>query len=157
VPDTTSLIEQLNAFQARREHFALVVDEYGALMGLVTLEDILEEIVGEIADEHDIVRAGRLRQEPAGSYVVEGTMAIRDLNRECDWELPEDGPATIAGLVIEAAKRLPETSERFEILGFTFEILRRQRNRITLLRIHPPDRETQKEQPQSPSPPADEA
>ena len=142
VPDTTTLIEQLNAFQARREHFALVVDEYGALMGLVTLEDILEEIVGEIADEHDIVRTGRLRQEPSGSYVVEGTMAIRDLNRECDWELPEDGPATIAGLVIEAAMRLPETSERFQVLGFNFEILRRQRNRITLLRIHPPAKDT---------------
>lgn len=139
VPDTTTLIEQLNAFQARREHFSLVVDEYGALMGLVTLEDILEEIVGEIADEHDIVRAGRLRQETDGSYIVEGTMAIRDLNRECDWELPEDGPATVAGLAIEAAKRLPEVGETFSVLGFEFEILRRQRNRISLLRIRPPD------------------
>ena len=108
-------------------------------MGLVTLEDILEEIVGDIADEHDIVRTGRLRQEQGGTFVVEGTMAIRDLNRECDWELPEDGPATIAGLVIEAAMRLPEVGERFPLNGFEFEILRRQRNRITLLRIHPPD------------------
>lgn len=157
VPDTTTLIEQLNSFQARREHFALVVDEYGALMGLVTLEDILEEIVGEIADEHDIVRTGRLRQEADGSYVVEGTMAIRDLNRECDWELPEDGPATVAGLVIEAAMRLPEVGERFEVLGFNFEILRRQRNRVTLLRIRPPnqvDAEAQEAEP-APGPDSD--
>ena len=143
VPDTTTLIEQLNAFQSRREHFALVVDEYGALMGLVTLEDILEEIVGEIADEHDIVRTGRMRREQSGSYTIEGTMAIRDLNRESDWDLPEDGPATVAGLVIEHAMRLPEVGERFKILGFDFEILRRQRNRISLLRIQPPHRESE--------------
>jgi Mg2+/Co2+ transporter CorB len=137
VPETTTLAEQLEAFRERREHFALVVDEYGALMGLVTLEDILEEIVGDIADEHDAIRAHPIRREPSGAVVVDGTMTIRDLNRELEWSLPEDDAATVAGLLIHEAKRIPDLAERFEFHGHTFEVLRRQRNHITSLRITP--------------------
>jgi magnesium and cobalt exporter, CNNM family len=138
VPETTTLREQLTAFRERREHFALVVDEYGALMGLVTLEDILEEIVGDIADEHDHEENQAIRLQGDGSYVVEGMVSIRDLNRHCDWDLPEDEAATIAGLVIHEAQRLPEIGEEFSFLDFDFRVMRRQRNQITLLRIHPP-------------------
>ena len=98
VPETTNLLEQLSAFRDRHAHFALVVDEYGALMGLVTLEDILEEIVGPITDESDIATGG-IRQRADGSYIVEGTMTIRDLNRDLDWQLPDEEASTIAGLV----------------------------------------------------------
>jgi magnesium and cobalt exporter, CNNM family len=138
VPETSTLIEQLNAFRDRREHFALVVDEYGALMGLVTLEDILEEIVGEIADEHDIETSEALRPQPDGSLIVDGTMTLRDFNRYGDWNLPDDEAATIAGLLIHEARRIPEVGERFSLYGFRFEVLRRHRNQITALRIIAP-------------------
>jgi len=138
VPETTSLIEQLNAFRARREHFALVVDEYGALMGMLTLEDILEEIVGDISDEHDVSRSSAVRREAAGSYMVDGVVTIRDLNRDFDWELPEDDAATIAGLVIHTARRIPDIGDRFELNDFSFEVMRRLRNQITAVRIYPP-------------------
>jgi len=138
VPETTSLIAQLNAFRARREHFALVVDEYGALMGMVTLEDILEEIVGDISDEHDVSRSAAVRREAGGSYMVDGAVTVRDLNRDFDWELPEDDAATIAGLVIHIARRIPDIGERFELESFSFEIMRRLRNQITAVRIRPP-------------------
>jgi Mg2+/Co2+ transporter CorB len=138
VPETTSLIAQLNAFRARREHFALVVDEYGALMGMVTLEDILEEIVGDISDEHDVSRSAAVRREVGGSYMVDGVVTVRDLNRDFDWELPEDDAATIAGLVIHIARRIPDIGERFELEGFSFEVMRRLRNQITAVRIRPP-------------------
>ena len=135
VPETTSLIEQLNAFRARREHFALVVDEYGALMGMVTLEDILEEIVGDISDEHDVSRSAAVRREASGSYMVDGVVTVRDLNRDFDWELPEDDAATIAGLVIRLARRIPDIGETFEMDGFSFEVMRRLRNQVTAVRI----------------------
>ncbi len=138
VPETTSLIAQLNAFRARREHFALVVDEYGALMGMVTLEDILEEIVGDISDEHDVSRSAAVRREAGGSYMVDGVVTVRDLNRDFDWELPEDDAATIAGLVIHIARRIPDIGERFELEDFSFEVMRRLRNQITSVRIRPP-------------------
>ncbi|MFP6698868.1 MAG: HlyC/CorC family transporter [Alphaproteobacteria bacterium] len=138
VPETTSLIAQLNAFRARREHFALVVDEYGALMGMVTLEDILEEIVGDISDEHDVSRSAAVRREAGGSYMVDGVVTVRDLNRDFDWELPEDDAATIAGLVIHIARRIPDIGERFELEDFSFEVMRRLRNQITAVRIRPP-------------------
>jgi len=138
VPETTSLIAQLNAFRARREHFALVVDEYGALMGMVTLEDILEEIVGDISDEHDVRRSAAVRREAGGSYMVDGVVTVRDLNRDFDWELPEDDAATIAGLVIHIARRIPDIGERFELEDFSFEVMRRLRNQITSVRIRPP-------------------
>lgn len=141
VPETTSLAEQLAAFRARHEHFALVVDEYGALQGLVTLEDILEEIVGDIADEHDLPTAG-VHRESDGTYVVEGAVTIRDINRALDSHLPDDEAATIAGLVLHEAERIPDIGQRFVFHGFEFEILGREKNRITTLRLTPrPDPE----------------
>ena len=137
IPDTTSLLDQLQAFRSRREHFAVVVDEYGALMGIVTLEDILEEIVGEIEDEHDTPVAG-VRPQTDGSYLVDGTVTIRDLNREFDWSLPDEEAATIAGLVLEEARLIPERGQIFTFHGFRFEILRRVRNQITSIRLTPP-------------------
>ena len=137
VPDTTSLADQLKAFLKRKTHFALVVDEYGEVMGLVTLEDILEEIVGDISDEHDIVVTG-VRPQPDGSVNVDGSVPVRDLNRAMDWRLPDDAATTIAGLVIHAARTIPEPGQAFTFYGFKFEVLRKQRNRITALRITPP-------------------
>ena len=136
VPDTTTLLAQLQAFRKRREHFALVVDEYGALRGVVTLEDILEEIVGDIEDEHDIEVPG-IKTEPDGSFIVDGTVTIRDLNRHCGWRLPDDAAATIAGLVLQEARRIPEQGQVFAFHGFRFEVLERQRNQIRLLKITP--------------------
>lgn len=136
VPDATPLQYQLNAFLRRKTHFALVVDEYGALMGLITLEDILEEIVGDISDEHDIERS-RVRLQPDGSVIVSGSVPIRDLNRKLDWSLPDDEATTIAGLVIHEARAIPEVGQIFTFYGFKFEILRRQRNQLAVLRITP--------------------
>ena len=134
IPDTTSLLHQLLAFRQRRAHLALVIDEYGALMGLVTLEDILEEIVGDIADEKDVVVAG-VRAEPDGTVLAEGRVTIRDLNRQFDWELPDDEATTLAGLVMHEARRIPEMGESFSFHGFAVEVVRRQRHQLTLLRI----------------------
>ena len=136
IPDTTSLLDQLQAFRSRHEHFALVVDEYGALMGIVTLEDILEEIVGDIADELDISVAG-VKVEADGSYTVNGLVTIRDLNREFGWRLPDEEASTIAGLVLHEARRIPEKGQVFVFHGFRFEVLERQRNQIKTLRITP--------------------
>ncbi len=136
VPDTTSLKDQLNAFLRKKAHFALVVDEYGEVMGLVTLEDILEEIVGEISDELDVTVTG-IRQQPDGSLIVDGTVPIRDLNRLRDWDLPDEEATTIAGLVIHEAETIPDEGQVFRFHGFRFEIMKRQRNRITQLRISP--------------------
>ena len=136
VPDTTSLRDQLKAFLSKKQHFALVVDEYGDLMGLVTLEDILEEIVGEIADEHDVLVQG-VRPQPDGSVQVDGSVPIRDLNRVMDWELPDAEATTVAGLVIHEAQTIPDQGQVFNFHDFRFEVLRRARNRITSLRISP--------------------
>jgi Mg2+/Co2+ transporter CorB len=137
VPETTTLREQLNAFRQKRAHFALVVDEYGSLMGLVTMVDILEEIVGDIREKHDR-EPGGVRPQGDGSFIVDGTVTIRDLNRQFDWSLPDEDAATIAGLVINQAKTIPDVGQTFAVAGFTFEILRRQRNQITQLRLRPP-------------------
>jgi Mg2+/Co2+ transporter CorB len=137
IPDTTNLKDQLNAFLKRRTHFALVVDEYGALQGLVTLEDILEEIVGEIDDEYDRAVQG-VRRQADGSVHVDGHVTIRDLNRAMDWNLPDDDAVTIAGLVIHEARAIPEPGQRFLFHRHRFQVLRRQRNQITALRIDPP-------------------
>ncbi|EPY02806.1 HlyC/CorC family transporter [Magnetospirillum fulvum] len=137
IPDSTTLQEQLQAFRQRREHFALVVDEYGSLMGVVTLEDILEEIVGDIVDEHDIAVAG-VRPQSDGTFIIDGAVPIRDLNREFEWRLPDEEAATIAGLVLHEARRIPEVGQVFRFYGFRFEIARRQRNQITALRVTPP-------------------
>ncbi|MBL8659654.1 MAG: HlyC/CorC family transporter [Rhodospirillales bacterium] len=137
VPESTTLLDQLQAFRRRREHFAIVVDEYGSLMGVVTLEDILEEIVGDIDDETDVAVAGVVRQ-PDGSFVVQGTVTIRDLNRKFEWRLPDEEAATIAGLVLHEAKRIPEVGQAFMFHGFRFEILRRHRQQIAAIRVTPP-------------------
>jgi Mg2+/Co2+ transporter CorB len=136
VPDTTSLRDQLKAFLSKKTHFALVVDEYGEVMGLVTLEDILEEIVGDIKDEHDLSVQG-VRPQPDGSVNVDGSVPIRDLNRAMDWDLPDDEATTIAGLVIHEARTIPDAGQVFTFHGFRFQVLRRSRNRITALRITP--------------------
>ena len=134
VPETTTLHEQLDAFKRKQEHFALVVDEYGAIQGLVTLEDILEEIVGEIEDEHDSPVQG-LRPQADGSINVDGDVTIRDLNRAKDWSLPDEEAVTIAGLIIHEAQSIPEVGQTFSFHGFRFKILRRRRNQITAVKI----------------------
>jgi Mg2+/Co2+ transporter CorB len=136
VPDTTNLKDQLNAFLRRKGHFAIVVDEYGEVQGLVTLEDILEEIVGDISDEHDLDMQG-VRQEADGSMVVDGSVPIRDLNRALDWNLPDEEATTIAGLVIHESKSIPDERQAFTFYGKRFIVMKRERNRITKLRIRP--------------------
>ena len=136
VPEIRPLSEQLKAFRRRRTPFALVVDEYGEVMGLVTLEDILEEIVGDITDEHDVAVPG-VRPQPDGSVNVDGGVPIRDLNRCMEWTLPDEEATTVAGLVIHEARSIPEPGQTFTFHGFRFRVLRRERNRITALRIMP--------------------
>ncbi|HXT09530.1 MAG TPA: HlyC/CorC family transporter [Roseiarcus sp.] len=136
IPDATSCRAQLQAFLRRKTHSALVVDEYGMVLGLITLEDILEEIVGDITDEHDVAMPG-VRQQLDGSLLVDGSVTIRDLNRAMDWDLPDDEAATVAGLVIHEARTIPEARQAFVFHGFRFEVLRRQKNRLAMLRITP--------------------
>ena len=137
VPETTALDEQMRAFLKRRSHFALVVDEYGALRGLITLEDIIEEIVGEIADEHDTEAAHDLKPGPGGDYLIDGAMTIRDLNRALDWSLPDEEANTVAGLVIHMAQSIPAQGQVFSFHGYRFEVVTRKENRIAKLRIRP--------------------
>ncbi len=136
VPESTPLQDQLNSFLRKKMHFALVVDEYGEVMGLVTLEDILEEIVGEISDEHDVEVSG-IRPQPDGWINVDGLLPIRDLNRHMDWDLPDEEATTIAGLVIHEAQTIPEQGQIFTFYGFRFQVLRKQQNKIINLRIRP--------------------
>ena len=138
IPDTTTLDEQMREFLARRTHFALVVDEYGALQGLITLEDILEEIVGEITDEFDVVgKDAGMTQTGDGAFLVDGAMTIRDLNRATDWRLPDDEANTIAGLVIHEAQMIPNEGQVFSFHGFRFTVIARRENRITKLKLRP--------------------
>ena len=139
IPEHALLVDQLEAFRRRREHFALVVDEYGTLMGIVTLEDILEELVGEIDDEHDVSVTG-VKARPDGSYLIDGWVTIRDLNREFGWRLPDENAATIAGLVLHESRRIPEVGQKFLFHGFRFEIVRRHRHPIARLRVTPPEK-----------------
>ncbi|NUJ80034.1 HlyC/CorC family transporter [Methylocystis sp. FS] len=136
VPEATTLEDQLEAFLKRKTHFALVVDEYGEVMGLVTLEDILEEIVGDIRDEHDLAVQG-VRPQPDGSVLVDGAVPVRDLNRVMAWDLPDEEATTIAGLVIHEAGAIPEAGQVFTYHGFRFEVMRKIRNRVTALRVTP--------------------
>jgi Mg2+/Co2+ transporter CorB len=140
VPESTTLLDQLGAFRRRHEHFAMVVDEYGAFMGVVTLNDILEEIVGDIGERPRFLVPG-CRREPDGSYIVDGHVAIRDLNREYEWHLPDEAASTIAGLILAEARRIPEVGQMFTFHRFRFEILRRKRNQIASVRITPPPSE----------------
>jgi Mg2+/Co2+ transporter CorB len=136
VPDTRAIPDQLNAFLKRKSHFAIVVDEYGEVQGLVTLEDIIEEIVGDIKDEHDAVASG-VRPKPDGSFLVDGAVPVRDLNRSFDWSLPDEEANTIAGLVIHEARMIPEVGQAFNFHGFRFEILKKRRHQITAIRVSP--------------------
>jgi len=134
VPETTSVLTQLRMFQKNRAHFALVVDEYGALMGVVTLEDIVEEIVGDIQDEFDDnVEGVKLGKD--GSVIVAGDVPVRDLNRACDWDLPDDDAVTIAGLIIHESQTIPDKGQVFSFHGHRFEIIAKQKNQITSVNI----------------------
>ena len=137
VPETATLDEQMRQFLRRRTHFALVVDEYGALRGLITLEDILEEIVGEITDEFDVDAEHPIRRTEEGVWIVEGAMTIRDLNRATDWNLPDEEANTVAGLVIHEAQMIPTKGQVFSFHNFRFEVVERKDNRITKLKIRP--------------------
>ena len=139
VPDSTTLKDQLSAFLKRKSHFAIVVDEYGEVMGLVTLEDIIEEIVGEITDETDIA-AALAKPQPDGSLVVDGAVPIRDVNRLMNWDIPDAEATTIAGVVIYEAQTIPDPGQAFTFHGFRYEVLKRQRNRITSLRVTPTEK-----------------
>lgn len=139
VPETTMLKNQLNHFLRRRSHLAIVVDEYGEVEGLVTLEDIIEEIVGEISDEHDIDLKG-VEPQPDGSFIIDGGVPIRDINRAMDWNLPDDEATTIAGLVIHEARAIPNQNQQFTFHGLRFLVRKKERNRITSLRIFPTER-----------------
>ncbi|PCI41287.1 MAG: hypothetical protein COB46_03985 [Rhodospirillaceae bacterium] len=145
IPEQTLLLDQLQAFRDRHEHFALVVDEYGTLQGIVTLEDILEEIVGDIADETDIHVPG-VTTNPDGTIIARGDVTIRDLNRQFSWELSDEEAATIAGLVLHEARRIPEPGQTFMFFGFRFEILRRHHHQIKAIRITPPPKPSPPEQ-----------
>jgi Mg2+/Co2+ transporter CorB len=141
VPDTTALEEQLDAFRERRSHFALVVDEYGTLQGLITLTDIFEEIFGHIPDDPGTRTGPKFRPQADGSFLIEGVIPVRELNRELEWNLPDEEATTIAGLVIHEARTIPDVGQRFAFYGYKFEIVRRQRNQITVLRVTPPTTE----------------
>ncbi|MGQ0675865.1 MAG: HlyC/CorC family transporter [Rhodospirillales bacterium] len=141
VPDSTTLFDQLQSFRQRGGGLALVVDEYGALKGAVTLQDILAEIVGQMGDNAPPVPGSPLpgvQRQADGAYVIDGSVSIRDLNRELDWALPDQDAATIAGLVLHEARMIPSVGQVFEFHGFRFEILRRQRNQVTSIRVTPP-------------------
>ena len=135
IPENKNLLDQLQSFKTNHEHFALVVDEYGSFMGIVTLEDIIEEIVGNIEDEHDVVAQNGIRKQKDDSYIVDGSVNIRDLNREINTDFRSDIASTIAGFVINSVGIIPEIGKTFVLYGYKFEILKRQRVQITLIRI----------------------
>ncbi|WP_120500827.1 HlyC/CorC family transporter [Roseovarius sp. EL26] len=135
VPETTTLDDQMRQFLRRRSHFALVVDEYGTLQGLITLEDILEEIVGEITDEFDPAAEHAIHKSDDNQFLIDGAMTIRDLNRATDWNLPDDAANTVAGLVIHEARMIPSVDQVFNFHGFRFQIVARQDNRVSSLKI----------------------
>jgi Mg2+/Co2+ transporter CorB len=137
VPDTRPLEDQLSAFLRRKTHFAIVVDEYGEVQGLITLEDIIEEIVGDIKDEHDVLTSG-VRQRRDGSYAIDGSVPVRDLNRAFNWQLPEEEATTLAGLVIHEARAIPDIGQVFNFHGFRFEILKKRRQQVTSISVTPP-------------------
>ncbi len=133
-PETTLILDQLEVFRGRKEHFAIVVNEYGDFRGIVTLEDILEEIVGEIDDETDIDVEG-VKSQPDGSLIVEGSVTIRDLNRSLGWNLPDEKYNTLAGLVLFESKTIPDPGQEFRFFNVKFRILQKKSNFISKLRI----------------------
>lgn len=137
IPETTTLDDQMRQFLRQRAHFALVVDEYGSLQGLITLEDILEEIVGEITDEFDTATETPVEKTADGNFLVDGAMTIRDLNRTTEWTLPDDEANTVAGLVIHEAQMIPTIGQVFSFHGFRFEVTDRAGNRVTGIKIRP--------------------
>jgi Mg2+/Co2+ transporter CorB len=137
VPETTTLDDQMRQFLLRRTHFALVVDEYGDLQGLITLEDILEEIVGEITDEHDTDDILEHKTDAKGNYLIDGAATIRDVNRSYDWNLPDEEANTVAGLVIHDAQMIPNEGQVFSFHEYRFQIVKREANRITKINVRP--------------------
>jgi len=135
VPEGTFLIRQLLNFQKQKYRVGIVVDEYGDIKGIVTLSDILEEIVGEFCT--DFADDKKLRCRLDGSYIVEGNMAIRDLNRLTGWNLPVDGPNTLNGLIIEHLEMIPEASVSMAIDGYIVEVLKVKENGISKAKIWP--------------------
>lgn len=142
VPETTPLQAQLNAFLKGKSHFALVIDEYGEVQGLVTLEDILEEIVGDISDEHDEALQG-ISKQTDGTFAVDGSLPIRDINRALDWDLPDEEATTIAGLIIHEAKTIPDEGQQFTFHGFRFRVAKKSANRLIKLHVSPLKRDRQ--------------
>ncbi len=139
IPETTTLLDQLNAFREKQKQMAFVVDEYGVLQGLVTLEDILEEIVGQIEDEHDFPSSS-LNVDKNGNINAKGNVSLRDLNRKFNLKLPEDSASTIAGLIINIAKRIPEIGESFVIKNLIISVSSRNQTRITKILIKKEDK-----------------
>lgn len=137
IPPSTTLFDQLQAFQRRREHFAIMVDEYGLFQGVITLEDILEEIVGQIHDEQDITLSS-VQPDSDGTYIVDGKTTIRDLNRDTGWNLPDEHYATLAGLLLFESQRIPSIGQTYTFYGFRFDILKKSRNQVTSVRVTPP-------------------
>jgi Mg2+/Co2+ transporter CorB len=140
VPMGTTLLAQLQNFQEEEERFGLVVDEYGELMGLITLEDILEEIIGEFTTQSPLTAGAVLRQDD-GSFIVEGRIPLRELNRELDLQLPLEGPKTLNGLILEHLEDIPEPGTMVKIAGHPIEILQTQHRAIRSARIFPADRD----------------
>ena len=136
IPETTNLLQQMQEFQKRREHFALVVDEYGSLEGIITLEDIIEEIVGNIEDESDVKNNDDIKEMSEGAYIVDGQKTIRELNREFDWCIDDENAVTIAGYLLDMTQSIPEEGQKFIFDGFEFEIVKRTRNQLKLIKIH---------------------
>ena len=136
IPETTSVLDQLQEFKKKQRHLAFVVDEYGVLMGIITLEDIIEEIVGDIEDEHDIKIKGAKKSKD-GKYTISGNVTIRDMNREFGWNLPDKNASTLAGLIFHEIKTIPEPGKIFSFYGFRFEIINVRKNHIELVRVIP--------------------
>lgn len=134
IPETTSLHDQLLAFRSQRQHFAFVVDEYGGWQGIVTLEDIIEEIVGEIEDEHD-EEENEIQKIDGDIFIVNGGVTIRDLNRQLGWNLPDDDASTIAGLLIHEAENIPEIGETIDMYGFSCTVLQKSAMQVTKIKM----------------------
>ena len=136
IPETTSVLDQLQEFKKKQRHLAFVVDEYGTLMGILTLEDVIEEIVGDIEDEHDIKIKGAKKSKD-GKYTIYGNVTIRDMNREFGWNLPDNNASTLAGLIFHEIKTIPEPGKIFSFYGFRFEIINVKKNHIELVKVTP--------------------